>query len=50
MTRPTPSTLSLATRFTAALGAALVLVLTILAVPRSPRLRPTRATMIPAVL
>ena len=35
MTRPTPSTLSLATRFTAALGAALVLVLTILAVSPS---------------
>jgi hypothetical protein len=35
MTRPTPSTLSLVTRFTAALGAALVLVLTILAVSPS---------------
>ena len=35
MTRPTPSTLPLATRFTAALGAALVLVLTILAVSPS---------------
>jgi hypothetical protein len=35
MTRPTPSTLSLATRFTAVLGAALVLVLTILAVSPS---------------
>ena len=35
MTRPTPSTLSLATRLTAALGAALVLVLTILAVSPS---------------
>jgi len=35
MTRPMPSTLSLATRLTAALGAALVLVLTILAVSPS---------------